>query len=441
MEISPEKSDNEILKDENGEKKSPEKTMTPKKIKILISVACGNLFLGSCYALMAPIFPAEAEKKNASPTAYGFVFGIYQLAMFLSSPVYGKIIPILKPGFMMKAGMLVSGVCNILFGFLDYAPPGPSFIWLAIVIRFFDALGASAFITASYTTLGCELPDIIGRAMSLTETAFALGLAGGPVIGGLFYVLGGFQLPFTVIGALLILGTGVNFFLFSEDDNDVAPQSISALKLLSHTDFLIDVLFISSCFALIGFNEVSLEPHIRQFNLSPVIVGVIFLVAGITDAVFSLAWGYFAEKVSNAQYLTFLGSLLYITCFLIVGPVSFLHFPTTLWVVVFSQFLLGLGMASEIVCSLTHGMKDTVERGFPNEVGTYSVVSGILFSAACFGAFIGPSVGGYLIDEIGYIGATEAAVGMKVFVASICAGRLLYLHFKKKSNLEHRNII
>lgn len=33
-------------------------------------------------------------------------------------------------------------------------------------------------------------------------------------------------------------------------------------------------------------------------------------------------------------------------------------------------------------------------------------------------AFIGPSLGGYLIDEIGYTRATEAAIGLKAFVVS-----------------------
>lgn len=51
------------------------------------------------------------------------------------------------------------------FSFVDYAPPGAAFIGLCLAIRLVDALGASAYLTASYTTLGSELSDIIGRAM------------------------------------------------------------------------------------------------------------------------------------------------------------------------------------------------------------------------------------------------------------------------------------
>ncbi|XP_054708606.1 MFS-type transporter SLC18B1-like [Uloborus diversus] len=429
---SPIKIIEDMFEEKKMEQKPKTKVMTARKIKILAAVIYGNLFLGSCYSLMAPIFPAEAEKKQASATAYGFVFGVYQIIMFLASPIYGKIIIILKPGFMMKAGMFVSGVCVILFGFLQYAPPGPSFIALAVVIRSVDALGAAAFLTASYTTLGSELPEIIGRAMSLTETAFAFGLAGGPVLGGLLYEVGGFSLPFNVVGALLLTGTVVNLFLFS-DEGGVSAKPFSARKLLSNPDFLIDAIVISTCFAVLGFNEATLEPHVRQFQLSPTIIGVIFLIGGIVDALSSPLWGYCAEKVKNAHYLTFIACLLFITCFLIVGPVPFLPFVTNLTAVIISQFFLGLAMAGQIVCSFTHGMKHTVQRGFPDDVGTYGLVSGVLFSVACFGAFVGPSLGGFLIDNVGYKIATSIIVATEIVVAIICAVRLIILHIRQNS--------
>ncbi|GFY41822.1 MFS-type transporter SLC18B1 [Trichonephila inaurata madagascariensis] len=405
--------------------------MTAKKLKILLAIAYGNLFLGSCYSLMAPIYPAEAEKKEASATAYGLVFGVYQLVMFVSAPIYGKLIIVLKPGFLMKTGMLVSGICVILFSFLEYAPPGLPFIALSIVIRGVDALGASAFLTASYTTLGCELPDVIGRAMSIVETTFSVGLAVGPVIGGILYEAGGFSLPFLVVGALLLTGTVVNMFLFTDTD-DVPPKSISVRQLLANIDFLIDLLAISVCFAMLGFNEATLEPHIRQFQLTPTTIGAIFLISGVLDAVSAPVWGIVAEKVPNAQILIFIGGICFIVCFLVVGPVPFFTFPTSVTMVLVSQVLLGLGMAGQIVSSLTHGMKLTVERGFPDDVGTYGLISGLLFSAACFGAFFGPTIGGILIDHIGYRYATFAITIVETIVTAICGLRLLFRLFRKK---------
>lgn len=53
------------------------------------------------------------------------------------------------------------------------------------------------------------------------ETFAGLGYTAGPVIGGVLYEYGGFQLPFFVLGALLVLATIVSFFLIEEFDGKI----------------------------------------------------------------------------------------------------------------------------------------------------------------------------------------------------------------------------
>ena len=45
----------------------------------------------------APFFPQEAEKKGANATEYGLVFGIFELVVFLISPVYGQFLNRIGP--------------------------------------------------------------------------------------------------------------------------------------------------------------------------------------------------------------------------------------------------------------------------------------------------------------------------------------------------------
>ena len=40
----------------------------------------------------APFYPAEAERKGASATQYGLVFGVFELTVFLVSPVVGRLL-------------------------------------------------------------------------------------------------------------------------------------------------------------------------------------------------------------------------------------------------------------------------------------------------------------------------------------------------------------
>ncbi|KAI5743353.1 hypothetical protein M8J77_017202 [Diaphorina citri] len=57
-------------------------------------VALGMVdFVGFCsMSIMAPFFPKEAALKDMSVSYAGFVFSFYALVMFLSAPVFGKIV-------------------------------------------------------------------------------------------------------------------------------------------------------------------------------------------------------------------------------------------------------------------------------------------------------------------------------------------------------------
>ena len=59
---------------------------------------------------------------------------------------------------------------------------------------------------AAYTAICINLyPERIGTIISWNEAILGIGYSIGPVIGGFFYDIGGFHLPFLVIGILAIL--------------------------------------------------------------------------------------------------------------------------------------------------------------------------------------------------------------------------------------------
>jgi len=38
--------------------------------------------------IIAPFYPSDAAKKGANSTVVGLVFGVYQLVIFVTSPIY-----------------------------------------------------------------------------------------------------------------------------------------------------------------------------------------------------------------------------------------------------------------------------------------------------------------------------------------------------------------
>lgn len=43
-------------------------------------------------SIMAPFYPKEAANKGMSESMAGFVFGYYALIVFISSPIFGKVV-------------------------------------------------------------------------------------------------------------------------------------------------------------------------------------------------------------------------------------------------------------------------------------------------------------------------------------------------------------
>lgn len=58
-------------------------------------------------------------------------------------------------------------------------------------------------------------------------------------------------------------------------------------------------------------------------------------------------------------------------------------------------------------------------RGFPDNIETYGLISGLWTSTFALGAFFGPSVSGALFDSVGFRKATIFVIGIHVFVAFI----------------------
>lgn len=83
---------------------------------VLISTASLNLGSMMCYSILGPFFPQEAEKKGASNTVIGMIFGCYALFELVASLVFGKYLVHVGAKFMFVAGMFVSGGVTILFG-------------------------------------------------------------------------------------------------------------------------------------------------------------------------------------------------------------------------------------------------------------------------------------------------------------------------------------
>ena len=83
---------------------------------VLACVLYGNFWVAACVSLQAPFFPKEAEAKGASSTVYGLIFGVYELMIITTSPLFGKMVARVSPSILVQMGLLLCGSSTIAFG-------------------------------------------------------------------------------------------------------------------------------------------------------------------------------------------------------------------------------------------------------------------------------------------------------------------------------------
>ncbi|CAG2172886.1 unnamed protein product [Oppiella nova] len=248
-----------------------------------------------------------------------------------------------------------------------------------------------------------EFSDRIATTFSLLETCFGLGLILGPTLGGAFYQLGGFLMPFVILGSFLLLGGVFTFILFPKSVEPSEQKSGNLWKFIADPSVLLDALAIATSLNFIGFNAATLEPHLRRFDLSPIIMGCIFVISGGIYAITTPIWGKLCDKGFDPKKLSLFGSILCLIGFTFIGPLDFIPIEPELWIIIVSLVFIGLGIASKLVTAFISALHDSIHRrGFADDISTYGLVSAMFFCACSVGAFIGPSLGGFLLDRIGY---------------------------------------
>ncbi|XP_068628607.1 MFS-type transporter SLC18B1-like isoform X2 [Battus philenor] len=356
-------------------------------------------------SIMAPFFPREANAKGLSDTMCGMVFSFYAVVMFVTSPLFGKFLPAMGAKFMFIAGIFVAGVCNVLFGTLVLVEDSLTFTILCFVVRGMEALGASAYSTASYVFVVNAFPDTIGTVLGILETFVGLGMSVGPAIGGLLYSIGGFCVPFYSLGVVMVLTVPINFFLLSDCDEYVSgSKTASILRLFKIPSIIITGLVIVIVSNTWAFLDPTLEPHLRQFGLSTNQIGLIFLLFSSLYGIFSPIWGWVADRVHNHWCMMVWGLFLSTVGLLLLGPCPFIPgLSRELWLDLVALSILGISVALTLLPTFQGVLTSSIfEGGCPEALATYSAVAGVWSCCYSLGEVLGPALGGALAERYGF---------------------------------------
>ncbi|RXG52661.1 MFS-type transporter SLC18B1 [Armadillidium vulgare] len=319
---------------------------------ILCVYSVVNLLSAFAISIQGPFFPKIAEMKGATPLHNGLIFGAYSFVIIFINP--------LVPVMINKFGA-VRRISSVLFGFVNKLNSVVLFVSLSVILRIIEGLGYAMVRNAGIVIISSEFSEKVEMAFGIFQTFFSSGMLIGPVAGGALFELGGFYLPFVFIGILL-----------------VCTAFVKGNSKTSSPNFVF-CLFFST-----------LELHIKSLNLSPVQVGAVFMCNGIASIFSSLFWGLLFEKYDKPLILGSISAAINIFGMLLLGPAPYLFLDLNIYTCVFGLFFHGFRYGGEQIA------------GLQKNIQSYGLVSALYMTSFALGSFIGPILGGYLFDVIGF---------------------------------------
>ena len=163
------------------------------------------------YLTLAPFFPSLIHAKGIDPFYNGVVFALYSVPFILSPDILAnRLLPSLGRVHAFALGSLLLGIGMFLFSFIDVIPSKAGFIISAMITRLIEGIGAACLLAAATSLLTTSFTTNLSRAMTLYSVSLGLGYFLGPILGGIFYKIGGYRLPFIGVGTMNL---GLLFFL------------------------------------------------------------------------------------------------------------------------------------------------------------------------------------------------------------------------------------
>nr|XP_018903402.1 PREDICTED: MFS-type transporter SLC18B1-like [Bemisia tabaci] len=378
-------------------------------------------FIGFCsMSIMAPFFPREAAGKGMNVAWAGFVFSFYAFVMFLMSPVCGKILPHTGAKFLFLSGVFIAGWCNILFGALPQIQNDTMFAIFCFIVRGFEALGASAFTTASFVFVTHLFPENIGTVLGIQETFVGLGMSVGPALGGILYAWGGFALPFYLVGGVMVAALPLYMWLlpYVYQEESHSEQSGSFLKLMTVPSVFIIGLVVMVASTVWAFLDPTLEPHLRELNLTSTEMGLIFLLFSALYGLSSPLWGWLADRLDHHWGMMVVGLLFSTVALLLLGPSPIIAYSrNTLFSNLFALCLIGVSVSLTLMPTFKSLLKCALDAGFEDGISTYSIVAGVWSCNYSLGDMIGPSLGGILLDQFDFPICSTVMAALTLFTA------------------------
>ncbi|XP_064473478.1 uncharacterized protein LOC135388090 [Ornithodoros turicata] len=393
----------------------------------LVPVVYTHFWISAVGILVVPYFPPLAHSRGIEPWKFGFVYSALKVGILAGSVLSERVSYILSPRAGYLSGQIGYIAANLLFGVLYWITDASTLLGLSMVFALAINATGALYCANIYAILMTIFRHRAGLFIAAMECLYGFGYLAGSWLGGALIDAWAFPLPFFVMSAFV--ASSLPFMAaikpqWRREKDIEAEEDKKSLakycKLFLNPIFAVDMITAAIPLALTAFDEVTLEPYLRQFHLSSTREGSVFTVQALGYCIGAIIAGIFCLFKLEACFI-FFGTSMCTIGYLIIGPAPFIPSRPDLHLIYMSEVLIGLGTASQFICGYMHALRTAIRIGYPDNIRTSSVVSSILFASLFLGSVGTSPLSGYLVGAFGYRKSSMAVSGiLLVWVVVTC---------------------
>lgn len=364
-----------------------------------------NFFINAANSILAPFYPSEASSKGVSQSIVGIIFSAHPICSFFFSLILGKMMKFWGRKKILAISLILQAIGLILFGAVIHIDSYAVFITISVIARGIQGIGLGAYGAIAYAYLPLLYPDSVEKTIAFMELLTGLGLMLGPLIGGVLFLLGGYQCPFYLMSGIFVLSTPFvlkklpSDKLFLKGAKEKPKVDLSKYFKNRKIIFLYILMMLPNCG--ISFLEPTLANHLKNFTSNDFIIALLFSVGTLTYAL-TIPLINLLDKNYNKKTALIIGTIVCSISYVFLGPYQGFKLPQNLGLIILGLCIMGIGCAFSLVPSIPEFINIGSEI-YPNDKeGVGDMASGLFNSAYSAGILIGPLVGGALDEKIGF---------------------------------------
>ena len=404
----------------------------------LIIVFFLNALGGMGYSLIAPLFPPLCKEKGISNETCSLIIAIISITEMLTTFFSPYLTKKFGQTRMMLIGLIGQTAAVFFYGFMVFISNNFLFLTAAFANRLFQGFCNCLVncISFSIIALLTTSQEEIEVAMGYMELSWGLGSTVGPGVIGLFFDIGGYFLPYIIIGFVTYSGVYL-FNTIPQEELMSKSRKVSRADEVKETRIstgnkkdtpVMSVLLYPPTLLFMGciliqmnttcFYLPTLVNYLKDsFSIPISRASLFFLGQTVGYILCTRVISYFTSFFGNLGLITF-GHCCAVICCLLTAPAGFL--PHNYWLVAIGIFLQGFvgGLVNipTFIELLNLGKllipnDHQLQRDLPSSILNFSFYFGELFEPI-IGSYI---TGWFYFQMSAYFAATISCIFAFVF--------------------------